>query len=65
MCNLDLAITNINSNSTSVLLGDGTGGFAPPSNIPNPGGKSPDFEQPHPGHPEIFAMPNAFLCQDK
>jgi hypothetical protein len=39
MRNLDLAITNINSNSTLVVLGDGTGGFGPPTTFRTWAGK--------------------------
>jgi len=33
---LDLAVTNQSSNNISILLGDGFGGFGPPSNFPVP-----------------------------
>jgi hypothetical protein len=39
--NLDLAVANTNDNNVSVLLGDGTGSFAPQANSPFPVGAAP------------------------
>ena len=39
----DLAVANAGSNSVTVLLGDGAGGFTPAAGSPVPAGKTPGF----------------------
>ncbi|MGH9945431.1 MAG: FG-GAP repeat domain-containing protein, partial [Pyrinomonadaceae bacterium] len=39
--NLDLVVTNLQSNTVMILLGDGAGGFGPPASFPV--GLAPDF----------------------
>jgi len=40
---LDLAVANLNADTVTILLGNGSGGFSPAPNSPNPVGDGPIF----------------------